>query len=300
MKKKIASTIFILAVLPLTAEIRNGSFDRFGTPPDAKTVEQIKAKGIKCPDAGQWPQWWSANGAGGEISFPAGGKSGRHARLSGNKAYLVGYHGLPLKGDFVLEIYVRGKGAVCAGFYSYEKTPSGARGVSGAKAAKVVACDVDTEQWERFRFRVTCPDTVWNVHPFFQALKGTIDLEDVRIFRNNDAMMCLADTEVYLRRKKEIPAMTASLPIDEVMKKRTAWFSGLLEKFRKHQFQEDRQKAADGILKAAEQLLPYLVTEGLPNIKGQHNADMLILGSAMQFLMDGSRDIPPELSYAAH
>lgn len=290
--KKLICGIFASALIPLSAEIRNGSFNHFGTPPDAKTVEQIRAKNVKCPDAGQWPQWWSTNGANGEIAFPTGGRSGRYAKLTGKGLYLIGYHGLPMKGDFVLEFYARGKGALCANFYSYAKTGNGVRGISGPNTAKPVAVDLDNGNWERYRFRITCPENVFNVHPVFCALKGTVDLDDTRIFRNNDTMMYLADTEAALRREKGLPVMTDSIPVDADMKKKTEWFSALVKRFRSFQPPEERKKCCADILKTADELLPYLTTEGLSSIKGQNCSDMIILGRAMQTLMGERPETP--------
>lgn len=303
MKKLISTFLLSAALLPLSAEIMNGSFNALGTPPDAKAVEAIRKNGIKCPDANQWPRWWGAVGKGGEISFPVGGRfigrSGRFARITGKDTYIIGAHGKALKGDFVLELYTRGKGTLGIGFYSYERAGKGVKGAAPGNRASSATCNVDNENWERYRFRIVCPPALWQVHALFNAVKGTIDLDDLKIYRFNDAMLYLADAENHLRKKNAFPVMKPSFAIDEAMKKRTKWFADTFETFKKYPFKEDQKKTVDAIRNLAQQLLPYLVTDGLPNIKGQNVADMFILGSAMQSLMNGSRDIPAEIAFPA-
>ena len=156
----ISAAIFYFVSPPAESSgVLNGNFAQRGKRMKAETVSKFRAKGLTCPDAKEWPDWWgcypSCVSKGQVVEFPpTSGRNGDgYARLGGN-CLLVGYNNLKLLRNFILTVWVRGQGTAVLSGTSYGKDESGKPRQISWGAARGTIIKVDTRAWVRYRHRV--------------------------------------------------------------------------------------------------------------------------------------------------
>lgn len=270
MKYNIAIIFLVLFIPRLTADIRNGGFQRRGgNPPDAATINTYRKNGIKNPDAAQWPQFWRCIGSSGTIEFPStdGVDNGGFARFSGRNTILVGYHGEKLAGDFVLEIYLRGHGTVSIGFHAYGLDQrEQIRFIPPQNAIRNISVDIDGNTWTRYCFPFKKPQDLYAVHLTLNALSGIIDADEISIIHPGRDLFLIADAENRLRREKIFFTKPEKIQISpEVLK--------IIDIFKKQnnellKFTESPSSNPDAkqLLTRLKKFSPYVLTSGIEYI----------------------------------
>ena len=109
--------------------MRNGGFSQIGGTMKEDTVKAYREKGLICPDAKDWPDYWGCyGGKGATFEFPRtdGVNADSFARITGKDTFLTGYHGLELENcNYIYSIYARGKGILKLHIIAYGKDKAG-------------------------------------------------------------------------------------------------------------------------------------------------------------------------------
>lgn len=294
----------LIAGLAVSAEVRNGDFSRFGgKPPVQKTVDQWHSDGIKCPDMNEWPQYWGCIGKNGTVEFPKDANGNRFARISGKGILFTGYHGLPLKRDrIVLELDIRGTGTLSCGFLNYGKDGNKTVFVSPADGIKAVFVKVDSKGWTRYRFPMDKPEAVLNVHPSFCAYEGTVDIDNVRIYskESNDDVLALADAENILRKNNSFRTGDApEIAVDAEVGKIIDSFKKQDQALKDYAAKNPENKLAEKLRKTADEIRPYLLTDGITKIRKDRLNQAAALCVAIEKITGSSAGLAPVAAAAA-
>ena len=293
--KKVLLLLTALAVLPVYAvNVRNAGFDRSGgKPPVQKSVEQWRQKGLICPDANQWPHYWYSTPSKGKIEFSrTDSVRGTSVRLT-QPALIRGYHGSNLKGDIVLEVYLRGKGTVRIGFWNYGKKEDGkTKFISEKQGVKSQYLQINSDTWTRYTLRFPVPEEVTQVHPFFSAYKGVIELDEITLHNPAGLYLSLADIEKKLRNNKLFVCNKKEIAIDDNTKKFIAIYKEKDAALKTFADKNKDHADAQALYKYSGELRPYILTDGVKTIKVDHWNRMNIVSAAVAAIMGQKLQFP--------
>lgn len=282
----------LLASAVVCADVRNGSFDRpGGNPPTQAQIEGYRKSGLECPDAKFWTPFWSPSGNKGKIEFLHPGVRGRFLRLSKN-AGIRGYHGLKLEQDVAMEVYLRGKGELSISFACYANIDKKAVFINPAQGIRPVYLKVDSQEWTRYTFAFERPGDVWNIHPYFTARQGTIDIDEVRIRHTGTAYLAIGKAEDRLRREKLFVIGKKDVALDENAKKFVEIFKKQQNALKSFSAAKYTNMPAQDLLKLMEEIQPYVTTDGVKSVKADHWNRMNALSYAVEALTENAAKLP--------
>lgn len=293
---KYFTTLALLAAMPLAhANIRNASLDRTGIkPPVQKDIENWRGNGLVCPDAKDWPHYWfSSKTKGGKIEFSRQDSvRGVQARLT-QPAMIRGYHGLKLKGDIVLEIYLRGKGIIWIGFWNYGKNEAGKiKFIPATKGVRSQYITLNSDVWTRYTLRFPVPAAVNQVHPFFAAYKGTVELDELFLRNPAKVYLLLADMEKKLEGKKLIVRNQKEIVLDADAAKFTALYKRQDAALKTFAEKNKDNADAQALYKLSTELRPYILTDGVKTIKVDLWNRMNVISAAAAAVMKKDIQFP--------
>lgn len=293
--KKYLILLSVLTAFSLSAaNVRNGSFDRRGgQPPVQKDVDGWRKKGLICPDAKEWPHYWYSLPGKGKIEFlRKGSVRGVSVRLT-KPAFFRGYHGIPLKGDIVLEIYLRGKGTLRIGFWNYGKNAAGKiRFLPETQAVRSQYIKIDSKTWTRYTLRFPVPESVNQVHPCFTAHDGTIEIDELMLRNPAGIYTTLADTEKKLRSNKLFVCTQNEIALDETAKKFIDIYKKQDAALKTFAAKNKNNADAQALYKVSNALRPYILTDGVKTIKVDHWNRMNVISAAAAAMMKQNIQFP--------
>ena len=285
----ISAIIFCFVSPPAeSGGVLNGNFAQRGKRMKAETVSKFRAKGLTCPDAKEWPDWWgcypSCVSKGQVVEFPpTGGRSGDgYARLSGN-CLLVGYNNLKLVDNFIYTVWVRGQGAAVLSGTSYGKT-----GQINEKTGAVRATSIkpDTKTWVRYRRLCVKTPELCSFHPWIQVREGTVDFDNVDIALSNPALDLIVQEEEKLYGTGALIENTDAVKIDATFSKRRAEYESALKDFRGNSSKIDQELVA-GMEKEIVALKPYVLKKDRAEVQASYYNEMIAMTAVLKRLAKG-------------
>ncbi|MBI3877106.1 MAG: hypothetical protein HY300_14310, partial [Verrucomicrobia bacterium] len=187
LKRSTTNVLFLLLLVGTVnaTNVRNGGFGETGYCGDTNDIQKHREAGWKCPDAKDWPKWWSGFGANVIFEwFATGGKLGdAFCRISGSGGSVVGYHGLDLQNkNQILTVWARGHGTLRAGVLAYGLQDDGQHAYQLTAAADVpppLRVAVNSDVWVRYQHVMRKTPKLASVHVIIAAVEGTIDFDEV-------------------------------------------------------------------------------------------------------------------------
>jgi len=284
----IVTMLFICLSCPAIARsqyVRNGGCERKGA---AKTfsqekVEKLRQDGWTCPDAKDWPTWWTGGGRNMKLEYIArGGKENDpFIKISGKDGYITAYLGTPLEGNKIYRFWVRGKGTLRAGYLAWKIGEDGK--LAGMIQLRPIIVKVNSKKWVRYRHSLIKPDFDVTLHPSFKVLEGTVDLDEVDIEPSDGALDLIVAEEEKLYGTGALIENLTLVQADDIFKAKAAQFAAAVKEFEAKANSLDKD-LAEAMKRRIETLKAYVLPKGITAVQSTHYNEMIAMTRVLKRL----------------